>query len=163
MSRRFILSRSIASSLATAETLTSVSAVAASAAQTETSSTSASSLLTLLTFSSLGLNGLCSDSSGARLDLGLGDSELALDIGDAVVVESVVVMSPAEDHIEVTLGVETAHEHPDLQVVDLGVGVGAVELFLDSKHSVHEEGEEDFVTFGFFNVDHPSSLYNGCC
>lgn len=49
---------------------------------------------------------------------------------------------------------EAPEEHPDLEVVDLGVWVRAVELLLDGEDSVHEEREEEFVALGFFDVDH---------
>ena len=135
------MSRRFASSLTAAETFTSVSAVTSSAAQTEASSSYSSSLLALLAFCSLGFDSLGSDGACAGLDLGFGDSELGFDVGNAVVVERVVVMSPAENDVDVALRVEAAHEHPDLQVVDLSVGVGSVEFLFDSQDSVHQKGE----------------------
>lgn len=57
---------------------------------------------------------------------------------------------------------EASEEHPDFEVVDLGVWVWAVEFLFDGEDAVHEEGEEEFVAFGFLYVDHDLllMLYN---
>ena len=94
----FGFGRSITSSLASAVTVTSVtsiSSVTASSAESSATTAAASSFSTFFAFCSFSFDCFGADSSGLGLDLWLGDAEFGLDIGDAVVVKSIVIMSPS--------------------------------------------------------------------
>ena len=84
----------------------------------------------------------------------LGDTKLVFDVGDSFLFEGVVVVFPRVGEVEMPFGVKGSCDHPNLQVVNLGIFVEPFKFLFYAYYSIAQELEVNFVSILSIYVDH---------